>query len=97
MLSGKTVRVSPYISSLSEGFRAEASPQDLEEMFQLTHLYFTAPRMDEEAFGSYVSKNKMLFGNLMSNPQFYYSDKLSMILSQDNPRGGGFPKAEDFR
>ncbi|ADR20560.1 zinc protease [Marivirga tractuosa] len=96
MLSGKTVRVSPYISSLSEGFRAEASPQDLEEMFQLTHLYFTAPRMDEEAFGSYVSKNKMLFGNLMSNPQFYYSDKLSMILSQDNPRGGGFPKAEDL-
>jgi zinc protease len=96
MLSGKTVRVSPYISSLSEGFRAQTSPQDLEEMFQLTHLYFTAPRMDEEAFGSYVSKNKMLFSNLMSNPQFYYSDKLSMILSQDNPRGGGFPKAEDL-
>jgi zinc protease len=94
MLSGKTVRVNPYISSLSEGFRAEASPKDLEEMFQLTNLYFTAPRMDEEAFGSYVSKNKMLFGNLMSNPQFYYSDKLSMILAQDNPRGGGFPKAE---
>jgi len=96
MLSGKTVRVSPYISSLSEGFRAEASPEDLDEMFQLTHLYFTAPRMDEEAFGSYISKNKMLFGNLMSNPQFYYSDKLSSILSQDNPRGGGFPKAEDL-
>lgn len=96
MLSGKTVRVNPYISSLSEGFRAETSPQDLEEMFQLTHLYFTAPRMDEDAFGSYVSKNKMLFGNLMSNPQFYYSDKVSMILAQDNPRGGGFPKAEDL-
>jgi len=96
MLSGKTVRVSPYISSLSEGFRAEASPEDLDEMFQLTHLYFTAPRMDKEAFGSYVSKNKMLFGNLMSNPQFYYSDKLSSILSQDNPRGGGFPKSEDL-
>ncbi|WP_245830801.1 M16 family metallopeptidase [Marivirga sericea] len=96
MLSGKTVRVSPYIGSLSEGFRAETSPQDLEEMFQLTHLYFTSPRMDEEAFGSYVSKNKMLYGNLMSNPQFYYSDKLSMILSQGNPRGGGFPKAEDL-
>jgi zinc protease len=96
MLSGKTVRVNPYIGTLSEGFRAEASPQDLEEMFQLTNLYFTAPRMDEEAFGSYVSKNKMLYGNLMSNPQFYYSDKVSMILAQDNPRGGGFPKAEDL-
>jgi len=96
MLSGKTVRVNPYISSLSEGFRAEASPEDLDEMFQLTNLYFTAPRMDEEAFGSYISKNKMLYGNLMSNPQFYYSDKLSMILSQDNPRGGGFPKAENL-
>ncbi|MGM0581186.1 MAG: M16 family metallopeptidase [Bacteroidota bacterium] len=96
MLSGKTVSVNPYISNLSEGFRAEASPKDLEDMFQLTNLYFTAPRMDEEAFGSYVSKNKMLYGNLMSNPQFYYSDKVSMILAQDNPRGGGFPKAENL-
>jgi zinc protease len=96
MLSGKTVRVSPFIGSLSEGFRAEASPKDLEEMFQLTNLYFTAPRMDEQAFGSYISKNKMLFGNLMSNPQFYYSDQVSLILSQGNPRGGGFPKAEDL-
>ncbi len=96
MLSGKTVRVNPYIGSLSEGFNGQASPQDLEELFQLTYLYFTAPRMDEEAFGSYVSKNKMLYGNLMSNPQFYYSDKVSMILAQDNPRGGGFPKAEDL-
>ncbi|WNB17033.1 M16 family metallopeptidase [Marivirga arenosa] len=96
MLSGKTVRVSPYISSLSEGIRAEASPKDLNEMFQLTHLYFTAPRLDEEAFGSYVSKNKMLLGNLMSNPQFYYSDKVSKILAQDDPRGGGFPTAEDL-
>ena len=50
MLSGKTVRVNPYISSLSEGFRAETSPKDLEDMLQLTHLYFTAPRMDEKAF-----------------------------------------------
>ncbi|HET8859099.1 M16 family metallopeptidase [Marivirga sp.] len=94
MLSGKTVRVSPFISTYSEGFNGQASPQDLEEMFQLMYLYFTAPRMDREAFSSFVNKNKMFYENLMSNPQFYYSDKLSMILSQDNPRGGGFPKAE---
>ncbi|MEL7004846.1 MAG: pitrilysin family protein, partial [Bacteroidota bacterium] len=85
MLSGKTVRVSPYIATLSEGFNGSTSPKDLETMLQLVHLYFTAPRKDAEAFESFKSKNKMLFQNLMSNPNFYYSEEVSKILTQDHP------------
>jgi len=97
MLSGKSVSVSPYIGTLSEGMRGNTAPKDLESMLQLVHLYFTAPRKDADAFESFKAKNKMLFGNLMSNPQFYYSDQVSKILTQNHPRAGGFPSPEDLK
>jgi zinc protease len=96
MLSGKTVSVAPYISTLSEGFRGNAAPKDLETMLQLIHLYFTSPRKDSVAFQSFIKRNKMLLQNLMSNPQFYYADKSSRIMTQNHPRGGGFPTIEDL-
>jgi len=73
-----------------------AAPKDFETMLQLIYLYFTDPRKDESAFQSMITKNKMLYQNLMSNPQFYYSDQVSKIMSQNNPRGGGFPTVEDL-
>ena len=41
MMSGKIVRVSPYISTATEGFRGQAAPKDLETLFQEVYLYFT--------------------------------------------------------
>ncbi|RLD25176.1 MAG: insulinase family protein [Bacteroidetes bacterium] len=96
MLAGKTVAVAPYLSTLSEGFRGNAAPKDLETMLQLINLYFTNPRKDSVAFQSFIMRNKMLLQNLMSNPQFYYADKSSRIMTQNHPRGGGFPSIEDL-
>lgn len=94
MLSGKIVSVSPYISGTSEGFRGSASPKNLEEMFQLTHLYFTSLNKDDKAFNSYINKQKAFLGNLMSNPQFYYQIKLNDFIYGENPRYTGFPTPE---
>jgi zinc protease len=96
MLAGKTVAVAPYISTLSQGFRGNAAPKDLETMLQLINLYFTNPRKDSIAFQSFIKRNKMLLQNLMSNPQFYYADQSSRIMTQNHPRGGGFPSIEDL-
>ena len=46
LLAGKLVSVSPYISELFEGFSGNASPKDLETLFQLIWLYSTEPRLD---------------------------------------------------
>ncbi len=96
LFAGKTVSVSPFIGDLSEGMSGSAAPKDFETMLQLTHMYFTNPRKDEGAYQSLIAKNKMILQNLMSNPNFYYSDQLSKIMSQNNPRGGGFPTMEDL-
>ncbi|CAE7703506.1 unnamed protein product [Symbiodinium microadriaticum] len=96
MLTGKTVRVSPYIGELREGFNGGAAPKDFETMLQLVHLYFTQPRKDETSFQSMISRNKSLFQNIMASPQYYYSDQVAKIMSQDHLRGGGFPTPEQM-
>jgi zinc protease len=47
-LSGKNVRVDPYISDVTEGISASTSPKDFETAMQLIYLYFTKPRKDPD-------------------------------------------------
>ena len=96
MLAGKTAAVAPYISSLTEGLRGNAAPKDFDTMLQLAYLYFTDIRRDSAAFSSFISRNKMIMQNIMSNPQYYYADRVSRIMTQDHPRGGGFPTVDDI-
>jgi zinc protease len=96
MLSGKSVSIGPYISTYNEGINGSTTPDDLETALQLIYLYFTNPRKDQDAFSSFLNKNKMLMQNLMSNPQFYFSEESNKILTQDHPRRGGFPTTEQL-
>ena len=96
-LAGKSVRVTPYIGELSEGMSGSSTPEDLETMFQLIHLYFTAPRKDEEAFASVIKvENKSILSNIFANPQYYFQDQMARFLSQNHPRGGGIPSVSDI-
>ncbi len=95
MMAGKNVRVSPYIGSLSEGMSGSASPDDMEIMFQMIYLYFNNPRFDEEAFNSYVNKQKGIYKNLMSNPQYFFSDYVMKKKYNNHPRMG-WPSEESL-
>ncbi len=85
-LSGKVVRVSPVLSSLSEGFSGSASPKDLETLFQLTYLYGTAPRADSVVFASYVTRMSSFLGTMKANPQIAFSDTISTTMAQNHFR-----------
>lgn len=85
VLAGKKVRVSPYISHISEGMRGNCSPKDLETMMQLIYLYFTAPRADEEAFQSYAQRTKAALENAELNPMTTFSDSLVKVLYGNHP------------
>ncbi|MFK7810378.1 MAG: M16 family metallopeptidase [Saprospiraceae bacterium] len=94
-LTGKTVSISPYIGELYEGMSGAASPDDLETMLQLVYLYFHEPRKDGDALKSYVTKQKSIYKNLLSQPDYYFYDKVSKIQYGNHPRRG-FPTAENM-
>jgi zinc protease len=94
MMSGKIVNVSPYIQIVTEGFRGQAAPKDLEALFQQVYLYFTDLNKDKEAYQSFINKQKSFLGNLMANPQFFFSNEIGKIKNEGNPRFTGFPTPE---
>ncbi|UCD36642.1 MAG: insulinase family protein [Fidelibacterota bacterium] len=85
-LTGKVVGVTPYINALKEGFRGNASPEDLETMFQLIYLYMTSPRQDSVAFQSLKTRIKGFIENRSAQPEAAYQDTLQVTLAQYHHR-----------
>lgn len=85
-LTGKVVRVSPIISDWDEGLIGSASPKDGETLFQLIHLYFTAPRTDPVTFEVLKNRMKAILENRQADPRFVFYDTLGRIMTQDHPR-----------
>ncbi len=85
-LTGTVASAQAYINELEEGVNGFASPQDLETMFQLLHLRLTAPRLEQQAFESLMSKLRIVVQNRLSRPGAVFGDKLNEALSQGHPR-----------
>ncbi len=85
-LAGKVASAGPYISELDEGVSGYASPEDLETLFQLVYLHFTAPRLDLEAYQSLKTRLDIAIQNRLSRPQTVFRDKLEEVLSQGHLR-----------
>lgn len=81
-LAGKVVNIYPYIGTLTEGVSGNASPEDVETLFQLIYLYMTSPRMDQETFQSYMTRMKGMIENRSARPETALSDTLSVTLAQ---------------
>jgi len=86
ILAGKALAVSPFIDELDEGMQGGSTPQDLETMFQLLYLRFTAPRADPVAFDAMVAQAKGLLANQLASPDVVFNQAIDAILSQNSPR-----------
>lgn len=85
-LAGKRVSVGTSVSTLTEGISGNCSVKDFETMMQLTYLYFTSPRKDEEAFNSYKTRLKASLQNKDANPMTAFQDTVSYALYGKHPR-----------
>ncbi len=86
VLAAKAVSVSPFVSQLEEGLGGGASPKDLETLFQLVYLYFTAPRADTTAFTALKSRFQAALANRSANPLAAFEDTIQVTLSQGHFR-----------
>ena len=85
-LAGKAAFASAFISELEEGLRGSASPKDLETLFQLIYLTFTAPRADESIFEITKTRMKSMIENRAKSPELVYMEAFQKILGGNHPR-----------
>ncbi|MDH4091346.1 MAG: insulinase family protein [Cyclobacteriaceae bacterium] len=96
ILAGKTASVSPRLGPISESLSGLSSASDLETMLQLTYLYFTQPRKDDDLFKSFISKQQAVYQNMAADPQFTFRDSVISILYGNHPWAPKLPKPETF-
>ncbi|HET9057432.1 MAG TPA: insulinase family protein [Chitinophagaceae bacterium] len=89
-LAGKTVSVSPQLGYSTEGIKGNSSIKDIETMFQLLYLYFTAPRLDTALYKSYIQRSKSQYAILSANPQAAFVDTLYKTFYNNNPLANVF-------
>ncbi|HTF18683.1 MAG TPA: insulinase family protein [Chryseolinea sp.] len=96
VLAGKTASASPRLTTISETMNGGSSAVDVETMLQLTYLYFTQPRKDDELFKSFVTKQQALYQNMAADPQFTFQDSVIATLYKNQAWAPKLPKPENF-
>ncbi|MDR0415080.1 MAG: insulinase family protein [Prevotellaceae bacterium] len=75
-LAGKKVSVGQGIDLTSEGLSGASGVKDFETMLQLVYLNFTAPRVDEEAYQSFITRTRSQLESAEANPEIALTDTL---------------------
>ena len=85
-LAGKEVNADASMSLNRQYVTAHSTPKDLETMFQLMYLYFTAVNKDEKQFQNLMTQYEMVLKNKSLSPEAVFSDSLVSTLYANNPR-----------
>lgn len=85
-LAGKVVQVSPILDQLSEGFSGSSNQKDFETLLKLTYLYFTQPRIDQDAYQNLMKRYKGILENKSKDPSAAFNDSITVIMAQHNSR-----------
>ena len=85
-LAGKVAAASGSIGETNESVSGRASPKDLETMFQLVYLDFTAPRLDTAAYQAFKNQVGPYLANRSVDPDEVFGDTVGVTMSQHNFR-----------
>ena len=86
LLTGKAAVAQATLSEYDAGVAGQASPKDLQTLFELIHLRFTAPRADPNAFAAIQNQMRLGLVNRDSNPAVALNDTFNRLMTQDHPR-----------
>jgi zinc protease len=85
-LTGKVAALSTALSERSQDVNGRASPRDLEILFELLWLRFTAPRVDSAAVQAFRQQIGAVLANRSRAPEAAFSDTISLTLANYHPR-----------
>jgi zinc protease len=85
-LAGKKASANPTISLTHEGMSGSSNIKDFETMLQLIYLHFTAPRIDEDVYQSFIARIKSQLETQEANPVITLVDTLIKELHKNTAR-----------
>ena len=85
-LAGKEVNADATMGNTRQYVTAHSTPKDLETMFQMQYLYFTAINKDEKQFQNLMTTLDMALKNKALSPDAVFSDSLTNTLNAHNAR-----------
>lgn len=90
-MNRKNVQVGTFISDNYQGIGGTGVPENLEEMMQLIHLYFTRPRRDPVAFANMIQQMRSSMESNASLPQSIFNDTVTAVLGDHHFRKERIP------
>ncbi len=85
-LAGKVAQASASIGPLFESISGRGSPKDVETLFELIYLAATAPRRDDEAYESFLTRQGAMLRNRAAIPRYAFIEALQKTLTGNHPR-----------
>ena len=79
-LAGKQVSASFWTSSYYRGFQGSSTTGDLKTLFEMIHLFFMDPRLDERAVAAMIDQYRTMLAHQDEDPQSVFSRELSRII-----------------
>lgn len=86
LLAGRSVELRRSIGDRAETMSGSARRADLEELFQLVHLAFTAPRFEERALAAVRQRLGQQIRGAKASPQGLFGRHFQTLYAAGNPR-----------
>jgi len=84
-LAGKQVSFSFWAYNFYRGFQGSSTTKDLKTLFEMVHLFFTEPSLDENAITAMIDQYRTNLAHQDDDPQSYFSRELTKILYHTHP------------
>jgi zinc protease len=85
-LMGTLASAGTQMGELTEDCGGKAYTKDIETMFDLLYLRFTAPRMCDDEFKAFLVKMREYVKNKSADPQRVFQDTMQATMTRYNPR-----------
>ena len=84
-LVGRQASMSFWNSGYFRGFQGFSTTQDLQTLFEMIHLFFTEPRLDERAIAAMLDQYRTSLVHQDDNPQQFFSREISRVINSNHP------------
>jgi len=84
-LAGKQVSFSFWNSNYYRGFQGSSTVRDLNTLFEMIHLFFTMPGLDERAVAAMIDQYRTTLAHQEDDPQRAFSRELARIIYSNHP------------